>query len=228
MANFVGPLAQDPVFGRDARQRAQERLATQAMLEDGLGPMPPMDPNYATAMLDGGEAEARRIAMHQATDSLIRAGMSPGGATAVVDDLARGVPWNQLLEQNGQLVGTLGAGGEAIDKTLSGGRHYLPNVLTTADAGILGDVSKKLGVAGIGIDFFDMGYDISQGNPAGKRIGEFVGSNGAAYLAAIGTAAAAGSVFGPGGTFVAVVIASVAASEGGKWVGGQIGSQFDH
>jgi hydrolase family protein len=228
MARFVGPLPQDPIFGRDARQRAQERLATQAMLEQGLGPMAPMDPNYATAMLDMGESEARQISMQRATDSLLRAGMSPEGARAVVGDLARGVPWNQLLEQNGQLIGTLGAGGEAIDKGLSGGRHYLPSELTSADAGILGDVSKKLGVAGIGIDFFDMGYDISQGNPAGKRIGEFVGSNGAAYLAAIGTAAAAGSVFGPGGTFVAVVIASVAASEGGKWVGGQIGSQFDN
>jgi hypothetical protein len=57
-AKFVGPLPRDPIFGRDARQRAQERLATQAMLEQGLGPMAPMDPNAATASLDMGEAKA--------------------------------------------------------------------------------------------------------------------------------------------------------------------------
>jgi hypothetical protein len=184
-AKFVGPLPRDPIFGRDARQRAQERLATEAMLEHGLGPMAPMDPNAATASLDMGEAKARQIAMQRATDSLVRAGMSNG-------------------------------------------RHYLPGEFTTADAGILGDISKKLGAAGIGIDIFDMGYDITHGDPAGKRIGEFVGSNGASYLAAIGTAAMAGSVFGPEGTFIAVVIASVAASEGGKRLGGWVGSQFDN
>ncbi len=227
-AKVVGPLPRDPIFGRDARQRAQERLATQAMLEQGLGPMAPKDPNAATASLDMGEAKARQIAMQRATDSLVRAGMSHDGAVKAVDDLARGVPWNQLLEHDGQLIAGLGAGGDAIDRGLSNGRHYLPGEFTTADAGILGDVSKKLGAAGIGIDIFDMGYDITHGDPAGKRIGEFVGSNGASYLAAIGTAAMAGSVFGPEGTFIAVVIASVAASEGGKRLGGWVGSQFDN
>ena len=198
-AKVVGPLPRDPIFGRDARQRAQERLATQAMLEQGLGPMAPKDPNAATASLDMGEAKARQIAMQRATDSLVRAGMSHDGAVKAVDDLARGVPWNQLLEHDGQLIAGLGAGGDAIDRGLSNGRHYLPGEFTTADAGILGDVSKKLGAAGIGIDIFDMGYDITHGDPAGKRIGEFVGSNGASYLAAIGTAAMAGSVFGPRG-----------------------------
>jgi hypothetical protein len=165
-------------------------------------------------------------------DDTIQSG-APGeiselAAVKAVDDLARGVPWNQLLEQDGQLIAGLGAGGDAIDRGLSNGRHYLPGEVTTADAGILGDVSKKLGAAGIGIDIFDMGYDITHGDPAGNRIGEFVGSNGASYLAAIGTAAMAGSVFGPEGTFIAVVVASVAASEGGKRLGGWVGSQFDN
>ncbi len=229
MSRFVGPLPVDPILGRDARQQARDRLEAQSMLESGFGNVAaPMDPNRATAMLDWAEAEARQLALQRATDRLVNAGMSRDGATAVVEDVARGIPWNQILEDNGQLIGTAGAGADGVERGLPHGRHWLPSELTTADAGILGSVAKKLGAAGMAIDVFDLGYDLNQGAPPGKRIGEFVGSTGAGTGAGIATAALAGSVFGPGGTFVAVVIASALASQGGKWVGGEVGSQFDN
>ena len=58
MSKFAGPLPVDPVLGRDARQRAKDRLEAQALMESGFNEvMAPMDPNMATAMLDWGDAE---------------------------------------------------------------------------------------------------------------------------------------------------------------------------
>ncbi|WP_102144450.1 hypothetical protein [Mycobacterium hubeiense] len=227
-AQFQGPLPVDPVLGRDARQRAQERLYLQQKMEAGLGAMPPMAPDAATELLNISEGKARQLAINQAIESLTRAGMSPDGAKSVVGDLARGVPWNQLLEQNGQLLSAGSGGLQAVEKTLPHGSHYKPHELTLRDAGILGDVGKRLGWAGTAIDVFDLGYDLSQGAAPGQRIGEFAGGAGGGALGAVGAAAIAGSVLGPGGTFVAAVAASVALSEGGKRVGGWVGSQFDN
>ncbi|MBU8808560.1 putative alpha/beta hydrolase [Mycolicibacterium goodii] len=226
-AQMVGPLARDPILGRDARERASDRLQLQSQLENGFGPLPPMSPDAATALLDSAEAQARQLAISQAVESLTRAGMSPEGAQSVVAELASGVHWNQILEVNGQLAGGAGAGAQVLDKTLPAGGHYKPDVLTAKDAGILGDVGKRLGWAGTAVEVFDLGYDLSQGAAPGQRIGEFIGSTGGGALGTIGAAALAGSVFGPGGTFVAAVAASIALSEGGKQLGGWIGSQFD-
>ena len=169
MSKFVGPLPVDPVLGRDARQRAKDRLEAQALMESGFnGVMTPMDPNMATATLDWGDAEARQLATQKAVDRLVNAGMTPDGATAVVDDMARGIPWNAILEDNGQLIGTAGAGADGVNRGLPHGRHWLPSELTTADAGILGSVAKKLGAAGLAIDVFDLGYDLNQGRHPGS------------------------------------------------------------
>ena len=59
-----------------------------------------------------------------AGDRLVNAGMTPDGATAVVDDMARGIPWNAILEDNGQLIGTAGAGADGVNRGLPHGRHW--------------------------------------------------------------------------------------------------------
>ncbi|MCG5432891.1 hypothetical protein LV457_11410 [Mycobacterium sp. MYCO198283] len=228
MATFIGPLAVDPVTGQDARTRAQQRQHMQQMLESGFLTLPPLNPDQVTAMLDQGEAEARQRIMAQATLSLVKAGLSPEGAKAVVGDAARGISWNKILESTGQVSGGAGNSMSGLARTVSDGSHASPTELSAKDSGALKAIGKRLNGVGNLIEAADATYDIIQGGaPAGRRIGEAVGGQAAGAAGAVGAAMLAGSFLGPGGVIVAATVAGLAASEGGKRLGGWVGSHFD-
>jgi hypothetical protein len=227
MTRFIGPLPVDPILGTTAGQRAAFRQEWQQKLEQGLNGMPPMSPDAATEMLTNSEVFGRQIAIRGAIDALQREGMSAAGAQSVVEDLARGVPWRELVDANAQILSGSSEGLLSLYNSASDGLHYKPDVLTLKDAGIFADVGKRLGAAGTIVDLATVGYDLSQGAPPGERIGQFVGGTALGAAGAWGATVLAGSAFGPGGTFVAAVIASVALAQGGQAVGGYVGSQFD-
>jgi hypothetical protein len=227
MSQFTGPLPVDPILGRDARARAQFRQEWQRLLEQGLNGSPPLSPDQATAMLDMADAQGRQIAIESAVGALQSNGMSEAGARGVVDDLARGVPWSLVAEHGSQTLNGTAAGLGAVYNSSSDGNHYKPDILMQKDAQALADIGKKLGLAGKAVDLASLGYDLYQGAASGERFGTFVGGAAAGGLAAWGATVAAGSVFGPGGTIVAVVVASALATKGGEMVGSYVGSQFD-
>jgi hypothetical protein len=228
MAHFSGPLPVDPMLGGDARSRAQMRLEWQKKLQQGFAGGLPMTPDQVTQMLDNSEARARVVMTQQAVKGLERQGMSPAGAAAVVGRLSQGVPFSELAKEDSQLLSAAGAGVRSMADSASNGRHYMPGVLTAADADVLLKVGKRLGAAGTLIDGALAVNDWSNGAKPGERFGEFAGSTAAGAAATWATTVVAGSVLGPEGTFVAAIIASVAAAQGGGAVGKWSGGLLDH
>ncbi len=112
----------------------------------------------------------------------------------------------------------------------SNGRHYVPDVLTADDAGVLMKVGKRLGTAGALIDGVMAVNDIYHGAKPGETLGGLAGSaGGGAFGGAWLATVAAGSVVGPEGTFVAAVVASVGGvAAGGEWAGKRVGGFFDN
>jgi hypothetical protein len=228
MANFVGPLPKDPILGGDARTRARGRLDLQRQLEQGLYGLPPMTADQATQQLDDGEQFARSTTVKRAVDALVSQGMSRQGADHTVSEVARGVPWSDLIKQDSGLVAGAGAGIKSMADGASDGRHYVADVLTAEDAGVLLKVGKHLGTAGTVIDGVLTLNDLAHGAKPGETIGGFAGGTGGGAFGAWIATVAAGSVVGPEGTFVAAVIASVGAAAGGEWAGKKVGGLFDN
>ncbi|MCV7217405.1 hypothetical protein H7J51_19195 [Mycobacterium crocinum] len=228
MAHFVGPLPKDPILGGDARSRAQGRLDLQRKLEQGLYGLPAMSADQATQQLDDGEQFARSLTVKQAVDALVGQGMSPEGAARTVSEVAKGTPWSELVKQDSALLGGAGAGIKAMADGASNGRHYVPDVLTADDAGVLMKVGKRLGTAGALIDGVMAVNDIYHGAKPGETLGGLAGSAGGGAFGAWLATVAAGSVVGPEGTFVAAVVASVGVAAGGEWAGKRVGGFFDN
>lgn len=227
MANFVGPLPKDPILGGDARTRARGRLDLQRQLEQGLYGLPPMTVDQATQQLDDGEQFARSTTVKRAVDALVSQGMSRQGADHTVSEVAGGVPWSDLIKHDSGLLAGAGAGIKGMADGASDGRHYVPDVLTAEDAGVLLRVGKHLGTAGTVIDGVLTLNDLAHGAKPGEALGGFAGGAGGGAFGAWVATVAAGSVVGPEGTFVAAVIASVGAAAGGEWAGKKVGGLFD-
>lgn len=228
MAHFVGPLPKDPVMGGDARSRAKSRLDMQRQLEQGFHGLPPMKADQATQALDEGEQFGRVTAVRQAVRALVGQGMSSEGAEHVVSEVANGIPWSELAEYDSGLLGGAGSGIKAMADGATDGGHYLPDVLTASDAGVLAKVGKHLGTAGTAIDGALALNDLYHGAKPGETLGGLAGSVGGGAFGAWLATVAAGSVVGPEGTFLAAVAATVALSEGGEWAGKQLGGAVDN
>ncbi|ASW92704.1 hypothetical protein CKJ54_24570 [Mycobacterium marseillense] len=230
-ARIVGPLPVDRVMGGDARTRAQMRLEWQKKLEQGLSGAAPMTPDQVTQLLDNSEQQGRVMVMRQAAKALEQRGMWPSTASAVVSQMAQGMPLSAVAHYDATLVGTGGAGLEASAAAVSNGAHNLPGsmgVLSRADAELLASVGKRLGWAGSVADLALAGVEVSEGAPGGQTIGQAVGGVGGGMAGGWVAGAIGGSMFGPGGAFVGAIIGSVFGGLGGGKVGGVVGSQLDH
>jgi hypothetical protein len=227
MVHFSGPLPVDPILGGDARSRAQMRLEWQKKLEQGFAGGPPMTPDQVTQMLDNSEQQGRVVVMQRAIQALEREGMSPDGAALVVGRAANGVPWKELVDQNSKLLDAAGKGVDGYGRALPTNAHDLDK-LSLSDAEAIRSFSKYAGRAGTLFEAILTYDEIKHGAPAGQAIGKLVGGTAVGGLGAWGTAIAVSSVAGPEATFLATMIAGVATGKLGDWVGGTVGSVFDH
>nr|WP_090340167.1 hypothetical protein [Mycolicibacterium malmesburyense]CRL69144.1 hypothetical protein CPGR_01124 [Mycolicibacterium malmesburyense] len=218
-----GPLVTDPILGGDARSQARTRLTMQAQLERGLVGEAPMPPDKATAMINETEALARELVVSRVTEQLMRAGMSPDGAAAATDSMARGIVPQDLADAASAAGKPLAGGAKAFDyfaQSLPTGEHWKPDVATFSpgDVEVLKKVGGNLGVAGSLVDFGVGIYEWRTGAPLGevaaKTGGGMVGASG---MAAIG--AWLGAPAGPVGVFAGAFILGSIGSLGGEQIG---------
>lgn len=225
MAHFSGPLPVDRVLGGDARARAQMRLEWQKKLEEGFSGAPAMTPDQVTQMLDNGEQQARAVVTQQAVKGLVSKGMSPSAAMTVARGVTRGVPWAEMVKQQGQVMTLSGAG---VDGTIAarGGRHAV-DAFTPADIEAFEKVGKALGRGGTLVEVALAANDYMHGAGLGATIGKTGGSIAGGWLGATGGGALAGSVVGPEGAFVGAILGAAVVGFGGEQLGGAVGGFFD-
>ncbi|WP_441005913.1 putative alpha/beta hydrolase, partial [Mycobacterium malmoense] len=225
MARFSGPLPVDRVLGGDARARAQMRLEWQKKLEEGFSGAPAMTPDQVTQMLDNGEQQARAVVTQQAVKGLVSKGMSPSAAMTVARGVTRGVPWAEMVKQQGQVMTLSGAG---VDGTIAarGGRHAV-DAFTPADIEAFEKVGKALGRGGTLVEVALAANDYMHGAGLGATIGKTGGSIAGGWLGATGGGALAGSVVGPEGAFVGAILGAAVVGFGGEQLGGAVGGFFD-
>ena len=225
MAHFNGPLPVDRVLGSDARTRAQMRLEWQKRLERGFSGAPLMAPDQVTQMLDNSEQQARAIVTQQAVKGLVSKGMSPSAAMAVAGGVTRGVPWADIVKQQGQIM-TLGGAG--VDGTIAarGGRHAV-DAFTPADIEAFERVGKTLSRGGTLVEVALAANDYMHGAGAGTTVGKTGGSIAGGWLGATGGGALAGSAIGPEGAFVGAILGAAIVGFGGEQLGGAVGGLFD-
>ncbi|MFN8229155.1 MAG: hypothetical protein U0R18_20800 [Mycobacterium sp.] len=218
MANFVGPLPRDPIFGGDGRTRAQSRLELQRQLETGQLGFPPMSPDQATQALNDGESFGRVVTTKQAYFALTSAGMSRDGALKVLADMANGAgPWLKGAETYGDVIPQ--------------GKHALPtDLLSAGDAKVLEKLARYGGTAGDAIqlisaasDFFNDPNNPNRYRDAGGALGNVLGGMGGGGAAV----ALAGSFTNPVTAAIAVGVLAYAAGEGGEWLGTEFGGRID-
>jgi hypothetical protein len=225
MARFNGPLPIDRVMGGDARTRAQMRLEWQKKLEQGFSGAPSMTPEQVTQMLDTGEQQARAVVTQQAVKGLISKGMSPSAAMTAVGAITRGVPWAEIVKQQGQILILSGAG---VDGAVAarGGRHAV-DAFTPADIEAFERVGKTLSRGGTLVEVALAANDYMHGAGLGTTIGKTGGSIAGGWLGATGGGALAGSVIGPEGAFVGAILGAAVVGFGGEQLGGAVGGLFD-
>lgn len=225
MAHFNGPLPVDRVLGSDARTRAQVRLEWQKKLEQGFSGSPPLTPDQVTQMLDDGEQQARAVVTQQAVKGLVSKGLSPSAAVAVASGVTRGLPWADIVKQQGQIMTLSGAG---VDGTVAarGGRHAV-DAFTPADVQAFEKVGKALGRGGTLVEVALAVNDYMHGAGAGATAGKAGGSIAGGWLGAMGGGAAAGSVVGPEGAFVGAIVGAALGGFGGEQLGGAVGGLLD-
>lgn len=225
MAHFSGPLPVDRVLGSDARARAQMRLEWQRKLEQGFSGAAPMRPDQATQMLDDSEQQARSVVTQQAVKGLISKGMSSSAAMAVAGAVTRGVPWAEIVKQQGQVM-TLGGAGVDGAVAARGGRHALAT-FSPGDIEAFEKVGKALGRGGTLVEVALAANDYMHGAGLGTTIGKAGGSIAGGWLGATGGGALAGSVIGPEGAFVGAILGAAIVGFGGEKLGGTVGGYFD-
>ncbi|CAN5136521.1 hypothetical protein BH09ACT8_BH09ACT8_07860 [soil metagenome] len=223
-STLPGPLRPDPITGANPTRRALARLEYQRELEKGLPWSPPMSPDEATAWMDQQESKARAAIIDGTTKQLEDLGLSRDAATSVVDRLAKGVPWNDLLSQDGELIGGASSGIYGLGKDLPTAERRYIDALTPSEIETIRGAGKYLGTAGNVLDVGLAIWDVSHGAPAGERFGESLGGIGGGALGAWAAATATASIAGPEATFIAAVVGGVALSKAGGWVGGKVGS----
>jgi hypothetical protein len=226
MARFIGPLPVDPILGGDARSRAQMRLEWQKKLEQGFAGGPTMTPDRVTQMLDNSEQQGRAVVTQQAIKGLERQGVSPQGAAAVVSRLSQGVPWAQIVQQNGQTLDLAAAGIGGMGRSVSTGRHAF-DAVTPGDAHAIMKIGKIVGGVGTTAEVAVAVNDYFNGAPAGQTIGKAAGGVAGDWLGATLGGAAAGTLIGPEGAFFGALLGAALGSFGGEKMGGAFGGVFD-
>jgi hypothetical protein len=224
-ARFNGPLPTDPVLGGNARTRAQMRLEWQKKFEQGIAGGPQMSPDQVTQLLDDSEQHARALVTQQAVKGLVSQGMSPNAAKAIAADVSRGVPWSQLIKEDGQMATWLGAGVDGMRRA-RGGIHAV-DAFTPQDVETFEKVGKRLGAAGTLIEVGLATNDLFNGAPPGRTLGKLGGSLGGGYLGGLAGGALAGSVVGPEGALFGAMVGAALGGWGGEEGGGFVGGQLD-
>ncbi|MCV7230242.1 hypothetical protein H7J73_29965 [Mycolicibacterium komossense] len=227
-SRFTGPLSVDPLLGGTAADRARMRLDWQKKMEQGLLGMPPMTADQATQALDDAEHGARVLVTQKAIEAFQRQGLSADGAKTAVEALGQGVPWRDLLNQDSQLLGGLGAGADAgtrVIKSESETAHALGR-FSEADLTQLKSISGKLGLAGLGLDTGLGLYDIVANHaPAWQTAGQVAGGAATSYAVGVGAWALAGTWIGPEGAVLTGLVGAVVLSPyGSKYVGELFGN----
>ncbi|ORV14715.1 hypothetical protein [Mycobacterium celatum] len=231
-SKVVGPLTRDPVFGVDARTRAQARLQLQHDLEQGQLPWSRqfMTPDQATQVIDQMEATDRATAVAKFQEALQKGGMSPPAAAAVAEDMAHGEIPKELV-----------AGASSVGKGLDGGKegftHWaeaMPtdDFLSTArfsaeDVEAFKRIGGRIGAAGslleAGIGLYEI---FGEGKPAGEVVAKSAGGMAGAY--ALGGLGAEGGflVAGPPGAFAGALIFGTAGAFLGEDAGEKVFKWF--
>ncbi|OBB10967.1 hypothetical protein A5662_08190 [Mycobacteriaceae bacterium 1482268.1] len=214
MSRFVGPVAVDPVLGRDPRQLAQTRLDFQRQLEAGLLGSAPMSPDAATAFLDSADTQARAMVIGRAEQQLRNMGLSEDGVLTVIKGL-------------GSLSDSVGTGVGQYGKSVETGEHAL-NGLSKADAALFAKWGGRVGAVGNIAQLVVAGleYPNNSWNP-NEELGEAVGGVGGSMLGGMAAGAAVGSFGGPLTAAGAAVIGGLLGGFAGSDIGGSIGSVFD-
>jgi hypothetical protein len=148
-----------------------------------------------TTPFDNGEQQGRAVVTQQAVKGLERKGMSSQGAAAVVDRLSQGVPWAQIVQQDGQTLDLAGAGIGGIGGSVSTGRHAF-DALTPGDAKAIVTIGKIVGGIGTTAEVAVAVNDYFNGAPAGQTIGKAAGGVSGSWLGASNGGALAGTLIG--------------------------------
>ncbi|MBV8930737.1 MAG: hypothetical protein JO152_16575, partial [Mycobacteriaceae bacterium] len=212
------PSLTDPILGQDTFTRAQNRLEMQRRLEQGI---PGMDiaartPDQVTALLDDAEQKSRVMVTQRTIGALERQGMSPQGAMATVDQLSRGMTWEELAKDTREFVDPTGRGLERAGAAESFGRHNL-EIPNKADVEILEKLGKRMGTVGNLLAFGLAINDIENGKDVGETVAKTAGGLGGGWAGGMGMGLAGGSLVGPEGALVGGILGSI--------IGGIVGEE---
>jgi hypothetical protein len=216
-------VAKDPVLGGNMRDRAQARLTLQRQLQDGQLPWSKglMSADDATRLMNGMEVRDRMTALSRLQEQLQLGGMTPAGASAVVDGISKGVMPQEYLDAAGAVGNVFGSGkdaaGEFVDR-LPTGRHWQPGIaFTEADIAALSKFGGRLGAVGSAIDLGTGIYDVFVNDASLVDVAVKAGGGmaGAWALAPAG-GYVGGVVGGPPGAFVGALLFGTAGALGGQ------------
>jgi hypothetical protein len=167
------------------------------------------------------------VVTQQAIKALEREGMSPAGASRVVGRAASGVPWQDLVKYDSQLL-------DATSKGIGGYARALPtnahdwDRMSVSDVNAIKSFGKYAGRASTLLNMVTAYDEIKHGVPKGQAIGGFLGGTATGNAGAWGTAIGVSTIAGPEATFLVAMIVGVATGKFGEWAGGKIGGAFDH
>jgi hypothetical protein len=221
----AGPVPKDVVLGGDARTRAEARIELRRNLESGnlSWHQQPMTPDDATQLIDQMEASDRSNTLTKLQQQLQESGMTPQGASEVVEGMSHGIVPKELVDGAAVAGKPIAGGAEAFDRlgeALPTGRHWQPGVAFAAeDVEALKTIGGKLGWAGNAIDLGVGLYEWQHGAPLGEVLSKSAGGMAGAWtLGAIGAEGGA-AVAGPPGAFVGALIFGTAGAFGGEQAG---------
>jgi hypothetical protein len=217
MANFVGPLPRDHVFGGDARDRARTRLDLQRKLQQGFGEMPPMAADQATRTINDGEHFGRVTATQRALAALRNLGMSAAGAQLTVSEIINAGERTALAEHPLK----------AHAAQLPGSRlERLNSLLSPSDAAHLGRIAGPISTATDVVTFFDAIYGKQAGGSWGEACSRGAGAVGG-LVGGFATPLLIPAAMNPVTAVGVVFLGSTLLAAAGEELGAGICSEFD-
>jgi hypothetical protein len=182
-----------------------------------------LTPDQATQLIDKWEAGGRQIILNDFGKQLQTAGVSAPGIQRAIGEIQGGkTPAAVIRDATSNMStygGALGGGAQSHGVAVPQGAHWGDRpVWSEADATALEGFGRKLGRAGVGLDFLVTGYDVANGAPVGPAVAELGGRTAGGFAGGFIAGGLWGSFVGPEGTLAVGLAGGVLGSFGGDTI----------